>query len=695
MSVIGALMLAVLAAGQEATLLDNPAEIPVGFTYGGRPYRGLGWVKEAKRTDEKTASGRKLTLEGRLDRFLKVRLEAAWCAEYDQTEWTLWFENDSKEHAPAITDLVSCDLRLKGAAPRVRGILGDYENQYRPYDEDLAKGPVAWESKTGRATHWVFPYFDVQHGDGGTMVALGWAGTWKAEFSATADGARMVGRNVPALNVALRPGERIRTALVVLLPYRGRDLDAASNRWRAWYMKHVLPKANAKGDPIRPLTAAGFAGDTGLPNSDGSVSENHRSWKPTLDKLVAEKLVPDFRWFDAGWYCNAAGESIPKLWWQVGTHALDTNKWPGASFRESVEAGHRLGMKTLVWFEPERVYDVTSLVRNFGYDAEWGVNCDEGEGGDTGQDYNNIGNPACFAWTLDRILAMLRENDVDFYREDNNLSFRVRAWRMLDIGSIRWVDEPRDGISEQKGVQAHYALWDAIIADAAKRGKCTFVDSCASGGGRNDIESMRRGFPMMRSDADRTTVALRLSMSWGFNRWIPFHGSCTSERTEQLGKDLARKGPDAYVSRASYLPVYEYFHAFSHNKDLDFDLIRRNIAEWRSVSHLLVRDFYPLTPWHEPTFEAGWTVFAYDAPELGESVVLALRMPKAEERTYTAKLKFADPKATYELRDEDTGRAWRQTGDELRTTGFAITLEKPRSSALVRIRRLSASDGVL
>ena len=44
---------------------------------------------------------------------------------------------------------------------------------------------------------------------------------------------------------------------------------------------------------------------------------------------------------------------------------------------------------------------------------------------------NSLGDPACFRWTLDRILRTLRENRVEMYREDNN-SDPALLWRRLD-----------------------------------------------------------------------------------------------------------------------------------------------------------------------------------------------------------------------------------------------------------------------
>ena len=175
---------------------------------------------------------------------------------------------------------------------------------------------------------------------------------------------RLAAENCVGFDAQLLPGEKMRTALVVRIPYKGRDADQAANLWRRWYLKYILPR-NADGSDLKPLSTAGFAQDTGLPNSDGSISERHFTWRPTLEKLIAEKVVPDFRWFDAGWYSDPSGKTVESDWWgTIGSWELDKEKWPGATFRESNEACHKAGMKVFVWFEPERVTNVPDLVKN-------------------------------------------------------------------------------------------------------------------------------------------------------------------------------------------------------------------------------------------------------------------------------------------------------------------------------------------
>ncbi len=600
------------ASAAGAVSVESP--LPFSFNYGGRDYRGI---------------------VGPIDETLTVSVEHETFSDFLGADWyTVWFRNDGDSPSRVLKNIRAIDLVLLGEKPVLRGILGDHGGRYAPYEQDLSAGPKEFASREGRATHGAFPYFDLVHGDGGTLLALGWAGTWSCAVSSVPGGARFCGESCLGFEAQLRPGERIRTALVARVPYRGRAADAAGNLWRRWFVRHVLPK-NADGSDLKPFTTACFAADTGLPNSDGSISERATTWKPTLDKLVAERVAPDFRWFDAGWYSDPAGNTVEKLWWQtVGSWELDRVKWPGMSFRESNEACHAAGLKTLVWFEPERVTDVASLVTNFGYKSEWAIQSTRNKDVIT----SDLGNPDCLKWTLGRIVKMMDENAVDMYREDNN-SDPADAWKTLDARSEKATGLVRRGISENFGIQGHYALWDGIIGYCRGKGKCTFVDSCASGGGRNDLESMRRAIPLLRSDADRTTSALRLSMTSTFPKWIPFQGSATKETKWEL-EASAGAGSDEYVFRASFLPVCNNGEAFTHNPDLDYGLLRRNLAEWRAIAPLLVKDFYVLTPWHSENDRAGWTAFAYHDPETGRAALLAFRQEECATDELVVKLPF-------------------------------------------------------
>lgn len=651
--------------------------LPFSFRYNGKCYRGFEKL-EAEQKLFDTDIGKKAEISALIDNTLTVTAEILINREFGELEYTVWFENTGAVNSEALSDVYVFDGSFCGDEPVLRSCMGDHGYKYAAYEHELKKSDKYFLSTEGRSTHVVFPYFDLVHGDGGTMLALGWAGTWEAHFSYFDNMTHLKAKTDVSLDAVLLPGEKIRTGLMVMLPYCGRNYADATNLWREWYMKYNLPKADVYQNELKPFSTCGFAGDTGLPNSDGSISERHFTWKPTLNKIISEDVKSDFRWFDAGWYYDPAGNTVETDWWgTIGSWELDRDKWPDSTFRESNEACHKNGMKVLVWFEPERVTHVEDLVKNHGYNPEWAI-------ANGGLITNNIGDSECLEWTLNRIIRMMEENAVDMYREDNN-SDPGFTWPTLDRRESEKYGIKRSGMAENKCICGHYKLWDSIIDYCSKHGKCTFVDSCASGGGRNDIESMRRGFPLMRSDADRTTTALRLSMTSSFCRWIPFHGSATKETENELETSKG-SGSDVYASRASFLPIYNYGEAFVHNKELDFALLRKNIAEWKSVRHLLTKDFYVLTPWHHEQNKSDWTVFAYDDSLSGESILLAFRMEEARSQIFTAKLTFADADAKYRLRNADTNEETVLCGKELQK-GILLKADKPRTSILLYIKK--------
>ena len=82
--------------------------------------------------------------------------------------------------------------------------------------------------------------------------------------------------------------------------------------------------------------------------------------------------------------------------------------------------------------------------------------------------------------------------------------------------------EDRQGITEIKHVTGYLAYWDEL----RRRHPDMLIDSCASGGRRNDLETMRRAVPLWRSDYAFEPVGHQC-MTYGISLWLPFHGTGT------------------------------------------------------------------------------------------------------------------------------------------------------------------------
>lgn len=647
----------------------NPADLPFYFTYSGTEYKGFGSLTLVSKESRRSAGREDNIYRYALDQ-LSVTLIFTHYPAYGVSESTVWFENTGDTDSGILENLYQ-KWEFAGEKPVLKGILGDHGNQYRPYEIDLTAEPAHFVSDSGRPTHGNFPYYNLEYGNGGVMLAIGWAGTFTADF-AYADGVTTYTVNsVNNMKTYLKPGEKVRTALFVIAPYTKREPYYAANFWRSWFVDCNLPPLDDKGTPLKPLAFCCLSSDTGLPNSDGSISERSFTWKPSFEKMAEVGVKIDVRWFDAGWYIAPDLTSPEVDWWgTVGTWELDPYKWPDKTFLESTDYAREHGMRTLMWFEPERVTDVDNLVKNFGYNPEWAI---RREG--VHSISNNIGIPECYDWTVGRICKTLRDNKVEIYREDNN-SDPGALWRYLDTLE----GNNRTGITECKFVDGHYRMWDDIIACTLSFGGCGFCDSCASGGGRNDLETLRRGVPLLRSDADRTTTALRLSMTWGFNQWIPYCGANTKEKVGEL--DLTGR-TDVYTWRASYLASLNIDSQFVQDPDQDFSILRFGLDEWRKVNPYLLKDFYPLTGWHHRTDKAGFTAFGYHDPEAEKGLLLLFRMEECEDDTMNITVPWMESGCTYRLTDEDSGETW--TAD---CADMAFTLAEKRSSRLVWVEKI-------
>ena len=654
------------------SIINDPAAFPFSFTCGSVRYDGFSPEHFTLLSREVTAADGKedAVLRFRKDGTLTVTVYCTHHFTHGSTEWKVVFANDGDTDSD-ILENAGISLRFEGSLPVLKGIWGDHTNWYRPYVLDLASAPAHFESNSGRATHVSFPYFNLEYGDGGCMVAIGWAGTWTADWRTDGCTTTCTARSVNGLHTRLKPGESIRTALFLCAPYTVRQESYATNYWRDWYITTTLPPM-APDTPLTPFTTCNLDSDSGLPRTDGSASERYYTWRPSREKMIAEDVKVDFRWFDAGWYVAPDGQSCEaSTWWHsVGTWELDPAKWPGNTFRESTDFAREHGMRTLVWFEPERVTDPDNLALKYGYDPRWAIRR-EGVAAIS----NNIGDPDCFAWTVGRIKKMLTENRVEMYREDNN-SDPAGLWKHMD--SLEGDD--RRGITECKFIDAHYRMWDEIIACTLSYGGCGFVDSCASGGGRNDLESMRRAVPLLRSDYDRTGIGMRLSMTSSFNKWIPFCGSINKEKKGQLDKT---GHVDEYTWRASYLPAMKVDSQFVQDPDQNWEVLRFGLKEWKRVSPYLLKDFHVLTPWHTAEDTCGFTALSYFDAVAGRGVLLAFRQEQCEEDTLYTDLPYVDGAQRCTLTDEDTGETLTFTGEELRSGALKLYFAKPRTARLL------------
>ena len=476
----------------ENNLLEGKLGRPFGFVYGGKPAGELLPQWKFSRTTRQIDPQRREHTQTWNDQAtgLQVRCVAVEYTGFPVVEWTLWLKNTGNERTPVLKDILGLDAAFEYAERGefvLHGIRGDscLADSFRPFDQTLAPGvskqfspPVTDKFVSGKSSDGPdgWPYFNLQKPAGGVIIAVGWPGQWAASFTRDNDRGVQVKAGQQLTHLYLKPGEEIRTPLIALLFWEGTDVVRAQNLWRSWYLVHNLPRINGK--PQTPTTQI---------QVDGSLAS-----MPKVEAYLQAGIKPDICWRDAGgrntWYPSSTGPySDKKIWLNTGTWEPDPVRYP-QGFKPFSDQVHSLGMQFLLWFEPERVGDPNSwLGKNH---PEWLL-----PGNSAGLVLNE-GNSDALNWLIDNVDGMIKSQGIDWYREDMNGGHHGTAWRDHD-------PEDRQGITENLYVQGHLAFWDEL----RRRNPNLHIDSCASGGRRNDLETMRRAVPLLRSDWSVTAFA--------------------------------------------------------------------------------------------------------------------------------------------------------------------------------------------
>jgi alpha-galactosidase len=238
--------------------------------------------------------------------------------------------------------------------------------------------------------------------------------------------------------------------------------------------------------------------------------------------------------------------------------------------------------------------------------------------------------------------------------------------------------EDRQGMTENLYVQGYLAYWDGL----RQRHPDLRIDSCASGGRRDDLETLRRAVPLIRSDYLFEPTGQQ-NHHYSFASWIPYHGAGYVTGPSAIG---AQGQPDveAYGFRANMSPSLTLCYDM-RRKDLNFKLAARLFAQLKQIGPNYLGDFYPLTPYS--LSNSVWLAWQYDRPEAGAGVVQAFRRPESSETSVRFPLRGLVSGAEYELENFDGGKETR-TGRELMEQGLTVTLSEKPAAAVITYQRL-------
>ena len=501
-------------------------------------------------------------------------------------------------------------------------------------------------------------------GDGGGFtLAIGWPGQWSAQFTGVADGvAVQAGQQLTHLR--LQPGERIRTPRMTVMAWIG-EPSRAVNLWRRWYRAHVTP---APGRPPAAAAAGGIRHRRG-----GRI---HRRDRGEPAPLPGQVRAARFRLRCLVDRCRLVSvhemQQGERRWWLTGTWLPDPERFPHG-LRPIAENAARHGARLLLWFEPERVTRGSALFREH---PEWLLQVKDPEA--RAADLNallNLGNPACRHWLTEHVCALIQQHGIGIYRQDFNFP-PLDYWRENEA-------EDRQGMHENLHVQGYLQYWDDLLA----RNPGLWIDSCASGGRRNDLETMRRAVPLHYTDYGYGEHPVKLAFHQTMYAWLPYfkETSTSWDLPASEANFAATGGVDRFAFHTGMGPMFAPALDIQRD-DYDYAQLLELIALWRRAAELLVEgDYFPLTPFSKSG--ARWVAWQFDRPEVGDGFLQAFRHAACAEETMTVVLLALAPESEYLFENPESGERRTLSGAVLLRDGFTLALPA-RGAALWFYRRL-------
>ena len=463
---------------------------------------------------------------------LEITLKQNKYEDYDASEWVVYYSYKGKGKSKNLSEIYDGDFKInlpehKHAFMGDRFIEGEPKivsmkgcvpgGKYRTDDEESAtefsfhehyiwndRQKLEFSNLNGVPSNGMMPFFEINQGDKGAIVAIGWTGCWRAEFTKRNDGIE-VKTGLKSAEFYLNEGETIRTSSVLVMEYSGKREDAF-NKFRR-LIKNNFSCRTRRGRKKNYLLANELWG--------GITSEEMIK---RINEYKKYGIVFEQEWIDAGWYggskkCDDAFE---------GDWSFFTGDWymnPRIHTKKMVDvkdACENAGMRMMLWIEPERIIEGTETSKAH---PEYLLRANEDNGEVSIHCLMDLGNEDALNCVFETVCSFMDSLNVECLRQDFNFE-PEKYWRVNE-------EEGRLGIREIKHVMGLYKFWDMLL----EKYPDLLIDNCASGGRRIDIETLKRAIPFFRSDYQcefNPNPDVTQTHGTNISRYLPYTG-CTSK----------------------------------------------------------------------------------------------------------------------------------------------------------------------
>lgn len=555
--------------------------------------------------------------------------------------WTLSFENTGENDSGQISKVRTLDIDIvSDGEASLYTLAGDNNSpdSFKPINRELNM-PLTVKPNGGRSSCTTgFPFFDIKAGDKAYLFAIGWTGQWIYEITPE-EKVLNISAGLEYADFYLKPGESVRGISVFCI--EGKNQSELRRLFKRIQFKDFNPVRHTGKETlpfsIQPYDRYFYGQCPDWPTEKGQLR--------TLEATIKCEHFDTF-WIDAAWFKMGFPHG-------VGNYSFETG-FPNG-LKPVSDAVHNAGMRFMVWFEPERVYEGSEL---FEEHQEFLLKAK-----DPNTRLFNLGNPDAWEWLHNTIKAFISDNGIDNYRQDFNFE-PLEYWLLND-------EEDRCGINEMKHIEGLYRLWDTLKEDFPG----LFIDNCASGGRRLDFETMRRAAPMWRCDIPcRPATEENHTYTWNQNQtlvlseYLQYHACASWE-------------PIAYHMRSAATAGLACTFDIL-NPEYDYERARKAVGEAvRLGTKYVGYDFYPMSDF--TLDETGFAAWRYENEKGG--CIYIFRRNECKENAYVIKLPAVCKNATYTLTitDEDYNMTERTASGSELAEGFMYIIDDVCKSAVI------------
>lgn len=368
-----------------------------------------------------------------------------------------------------LLDALTVTLPLPAHAAELLTFSGRWTREFHTERRPWTTGTWSVENRLGRTSHERPPFvFAGEHGFGewsGEVwgVHLAWSGNHTIVADRLPDGRRCIqaGELPHPGELCLEPGERYSTPWVIGT-YADAGLTAASHGFH----RHIR---SLPSHPTRPRPV--------LLNTWEAVYFDHDATKLRQLATVAAAVGVERFVLDDGWFGSRRDDRAGLGDWVVSGDAHPDGLAP------LIRHVRELGMEFGIWVEPEMVNPDSDVFRAHpdwvlatpGYEPVLGRN----------QLVLDLARPEAFEHVLGQLDRLLGDHDIAFVKWDMN--------RAHVQGS---------GVDGAAGTRAQTLAMYRLIDELRTRHPGVEIESCSSGGGRIDVEILRRTERVWTSDCN-------------------------------------------------------------------------------------------------------------------------------------------------------------------------------------------------